>query len=860
METKELQKLKINASKINSLLIRNNKQFRKLRLNESSFIKNQQEQEKKSLKEQTLEKSSTFKKALSSIKDKIMSGPMSIFDKIKEFFGIIFVGFLVNALPGIIGRLKKFFQDNPQIISAVKELFKFLGDITMEFIKIVNSLTPNQQEKLNTERKQVDEGINNLDNELNIIDKLMNGLFSVFNATSSPQVPTVNNPNYSSFIAGGGKAAVKKGRSVSQVIQQGQQNISRYNSGPRVPRTGQPQPINRFNNPYQPQPGVPIQAFAEGGTVQPTSQKTKQDVGTASEATKSKVTSGTFSRGSAKGKKARQSVNSFRFFKTNTQIAEANLAQQNENNNLFERLSKNLKSFTRLVSGRKGEKETPPGDGDGNGLPPGGEPVVTGGTSDFWLLSLISLYENTNPQGAADVAQSIYNRMANSGQSAKQVILAENQYQPVRKFGGYSEWGKVIDRETAIAHIKKYPGNGASVKGLDIVAQALLDSSKQSEAAKFVGILPDFRNQGYEQRNDEMTDDKSRHNHTFGFNRGGSRGKITKPAQVPSFVEADVLTQYTPTELIGTNTAFQGKTGRVTGEHFHIGPSQLLNLKTLQAENNGTPQGLIDARQAAFRVAKALIARRQAFTFTNAGIAINPNERITDQQLRNYILSEQNAHMSRSMGSSWGGVDIYAHKSGMDVPIPVGQVVFHGDGFGYRALLQGTKGFVAHLTPGSKATPLDKIKKSESPSKPIIKQTDLDRLKTVINSSPGSGQEVRIPGVGTYVRGKDGLFAVDKYFDENGRRITVNEFYDRLEKVKKESNLISATSNTSIDVAKIERGNLDMKNSSDSNTIIAYAVQPVVSTKTTTRYVKGPKEYVYLESDSSQDISNWELV
>lgn len=856
METKELQKLKINASKINSLLIRNNKQFRKLRLNESTFIKNQQEQEKKSLKEQTLEKSSTVRKALSSIKDKIMSGPMSIFDKIKEFFGIIFVGFLVNALPGIIQKLKKFFEDNSQIINAVKELFKFLGNITMEFIKIVNSLTQNQQEKLKSERKQVDEGINSLDNELNVIDKLMNGLFSVFNPTSSSQVPTVNNPNYSSFIAGGGKAAVQNGRTASQVIKQGQQNISRFNSGPRAPTPSRPSPLAS--------PKLPIQSFATGGTVQSTSQKTKQDIGTASEVTKSKVTSGTFARGTAKGRKARQSVNSFRFFKTNTQIAEANLSKQNENNNLFDRLSKNLRSFTKLVSGKKDGKEKPTGNGGGNSLPPGGEPVVTGGTPDFWLLSLISLYENSDSQGAADVAQSIYNRMANRGQSARQVILAENQYQPVRKFGGYSEWGKVVDRETAIAHIQKYPGNSASIKRLDVVAQALLNPSKQSESAKFVGILPDFRNQGYEKRNDEMTDDKTRHNHTFGFNRGGSRGKITKPAQVPSFVEADVLTQYTPTQLIGTNTAYQGNTGASSGEHFHIGPSELLDSKTLRYSGKQTNQGLIDARQAAFRVAKSLISRKQAFTFTNSGVSINPNQRITDQQLRNYILQEQIAHENRHRGGSWGGVDIAAHKSGMDVPIPVGKVVFHDDGFGYRAMLSGTKGFVAHLTQGSKATPLDKIKKSEPPApkpKSVIKQTDLDKLKSTINSDPGSGQEVKIPGVGTYVRGRNRIgLPEDKYFDENASPISKDEFYKRLEKVKKESNLVSASASNSIDVAKLERGNLDVKNGSDSNTIIAYAVQPIVSTKTTTRYVKGPKEYVYLESDSTQDISNWEIV
>ena len=173
------------------------------------------------------------------------------------------------------------------------------------------------------------------------------------------------------------------------------------------------------------------------------------------------------------------------------------------------------------------EEEKPPG----GTQPPGG---VSGGNPDFWLLALISLYENSSPQGAADVAQSIYNRMGYSGRTSRQVILSPGQYEPVGKFGKTSEWNKVVDRDTAIAHIKKYPGNGASISGLDSVAAALTNTSMQQSAAKFIGNRPDFRSEGFEKQYDDMTNDATRYGQTFGFNKGSAYlGKSNAPAPIP---------------------------------------------------------------------------------------------------------------------------------------------------------------------------------------------------------------------------------------------------------------------------------------------------------------------------------------
>lgn len=179
------------------------------------------------------------------------------------------------------------------------------------------------------------------------------------------------------------------------------------------------------------------------------------------------------------------------------------------------------------------------------GTPPPAQPSVSGGNPDFWLLALISLYESLSPQGAADVAQSIYNRMGYSGRTARQEILAQNQYEPVGKFGSTAAWNKVVDRETAIAHIKKYPGNGVSVAGLDKVASSLTNKSMQQSSARFVGNRPDFRSEGFERSYNDMTNDTTRHGQTFGFNRGSAYlGRRTGPAPVPNL--GDLTTTPTP--------------------------------------------------------------------------------------------------------------------------------------------------------------------------------------------------------------------------------------------------------------------------------------------------------------------------
>jgi hypothetical protein len=166
--------------------------------------------------------------------------------------------------------------------------------------------------------------------------------------------------------------------------------------------------------------------------------------------------------------------------------------------------------------------------------------------------------------------------------------------------------------------------------------------------------------------------------------------------------------------LDGEGTFIQGSTGRSTGPHFHIGPTELYDPVGDKWVGRRTEQGKKDAREAGFKVAKTLMQRKKYFRFTNAGIDVNPGSKLDDATLMKYVEREQAAHAGRSMGGSHGGLDI-AGSPGLRMPLPVGDVVPSVHGFGNAARILGTNAFVGHGMTGSKKTADANIKRSATP-------------------------------------------------------------------------------------------------------------------------------------------------
>lgn len=171
--------------------------------------------------------------------------------------------------------------------------------------------------------------------------------------------------------------------------------------------------------------------------------------------------------------------------------------------------------------------------------------------------------------------------------------------------------------------------------------------------------------------------------------------------KAPSSDESSSMLDNLHKGLEGENTFIQGNTGDSRGDHFHIGPDH---------EVYGKPEGLSAARKGAYKITKNLLSRKIPFTFTNAKINVSPDNPPDDATLQQYIEQEQNAHMSRSMGSSHGGIDIAAPK-GTAIP-GIKNVKEIPNGFGVQGKISGTQAFVGHGAYGSQSSP-DVVKREK---------------------------------------------------------------------------------------------------------------------------------------------------
>jgi len=124
-------------------------------------------------------------------------------------------------------------------------------------------------------------------------------------------------------------------------------------------------------------------------------------------------------------------------------------------------------------------------------------PVAKGSDADLWSLVAICAAESfilLDPQGAADVAQSIYNRLnvGAYGKSIKEIIVAPGQYEPV--FRNKNDWAKIKDRNTAIIayqNSKKVPLADATL-AIDASYKAITNPTLKANSRKFVGSRTEF--------------------------------------------------------------------------------------------------------------------------------------------------------------------------------------------------------------------------------------------------------------------------------------------------------------------------------------------------------------------------------
>jgi hypothetical protein len=168
--------------------------------------------------------------------------------------------------------------------------------------------------------------------------------------------------------------------------------------------------------------------------------------------------------------------------------------------------------------------------------------VVQGGDADFWTLSAVASLENGNPEGQADVAQAVYNRVASGVfkvKTIKDAVLSPGQFQPTRE-GDASLWAAIKDRESAIAAVNSNPnGRGRAEKIVDGAASNITNPSLQKSAAEFVGGRTDFAVPSSANKYPGGFGYVERHGHLFGWYVGPGAiayGKTNPgPASIPAF-------------------------------------------------------------------------------------------------------------------------------------------------------------------------------------------------------------------------------------------------------------------------------------------------------------------------------------
>lgn len=171
--------------------------------------------------------------------------------------------------------------------------------------------------------------------------------------------------------------------------------------------------------------------------------------------------------------------------------------------------------------------------------------VIQGGDADFWSLAAVASLEGVNPQGEADVAQAVYNRVASgvfSVKTIKDAILSPGQFQPVTSDNtDINLWRAIKDRESAIAAVASHNNKGVqtATKYVDEGARNITNPSLQKSAAEFVGGRTDFAVPSAAQIYPGGIADRTRHGHLFGWYVGpGSIAygrKNPGPASVPDF-------------------------------------------------------------------------------------------------------------------------------------------------------------------------------------------------------------------------------------------------------------------------------------------------------------------------------------
>lgn len=327
----QVNNLKLNVTNIKSSLISSNKKLKKLRSDKISLFSKEKDREEKLKKEKSIESPmeglGKFGRTVGGIARNIAKGPLSFFDTIKEFFGLLLTGIIINNLPYIIDQIKGFFDRNKWLVEGTKFILSVIGKGIMGIINLVDKFTPSQQDKINGDARKLKEEFSKLDRNLGDDNAEIDKRLSELEKEQKEDEKNKNQKEYKKQI---------------ETRQESRSSIS--SPGSIDPQSTNPAPQPRRTPEKPPE----VQKFAKGGIVQP---RKSVDTGTKPQATKT-MTAGSSSLGTTKAsvrsKKAVQTVNYFSFFNNNNQVSEEIALKDEKNKETFKEILVSLKSIQEI--------------------------------------------------------------------------------------------------------------------------------------------------------------------------------------------------------------------------------------------------------------------------------------------------------------------------------------------------------------------------------------------------------------------------------------------------------------------------------------------------------------------------------
>ena len=229
MDRIQAEKLKLNVSNLNSFLTNSNRTLRTLRVRKSRLIGSIEKQDKRKSIEKKIE-TKDLKGGLTSLTKKVLAGPKSIFDKIKEFFSLLLVGMIINNLPKILNKLKEFF--NSDFIKSIGNVLKAIGKAIFVFVDIVKAFPKSAQDAFIRTKEDIERQIDQVGRLIDPIIRFFG--FSPTETEQSEKSKTQQFSPSSPINTSGGGSSISL-----PVVPYSPLSVPGYAKGGSIGRTGQ---------------------------------------------------------------------------------------------------------------------------------------------------------------------------------------------------------------------------------------------------------------------------------------------------------------------------------------------------------------------------------------------------------------------------------------------------------------------------------------------------------------------------------------------------------------------------------------------------------------------------------------------